>query len=52
MAIGKSITIESYGLDDSFWVIQTEWGRELRNYFCTKKEEAERVKAMWEIDFP
>ena len=48
MVIGKSVSIKNYGSLNGFWVIQSEWGREIRCEFCKTIEAARMLAAQWE----
>ena len=48
MVIGKSVSIKSYGNPNGFWVIQSEWGREVNSCFCDTIEQAKDLARQWE----
>jgi|GEM_PF-6388623 len=48
MSIGKSVSIKNYGSPNGYWVIQTEWGREIRSNFCKSIEDARVLAKNWE----
>lgn len=47
MSIGTSVSIKSYGQKDSFWVIETIWGRESKSFHTKDENLAKQVAKDW-----
>lgn len=49
MAIGLSVSIKTYG-GKGIWVIMTQWGKEVRDFYTTDHELAKQVARDWQTE--